>query len=194
MPNHQPGTNGVHVARLKKTIRALQKQPVLAEFRFRATNKWISGGHNRTQVQNFYGVCQEGRREKPFRLDADEPPVLLGQDKGPNPVEYVLTALASCMTTTLVYKAALHGVRVDEVESRLEGEIDLQGLLETDRRVRNGYRNVSITFRVKSDASAEQLETWAKGSPVFDVVSNPVPVHLRIEKMDEIAGNTAAAA
>lgn len=175
--------NGVNVTLLKDTISAIGQDPEVARFQFRATNRWINGGHNRTKIKEFYGAKQEDTtRTQPFVLDADEPPILLGEDNGPNPVEYILTALAGCMTTTMVYKAALHGIKIEEIESTLEGDIDLQGLLELDENVRNGYENVTITFKVKSDAPAKQLEIFAKGSPVFDCICNPVPVKVRVEK------------
>ena len=114
-------------------------------------------------------------------MDNAEPPVLLGQDEGANPVEYVLHALAGCMTTTMVYHAAARGITIESVETELEGDLDLHGFLRIDDTVRNGYENVRVKFKVKSDASPEQLEDLAKISPVFDIVSNPVPVAVSIE-------------
>jgi hypothetical protein len=119
--------NGVNVDELFGTIDAVKNAPVIAKFKFRANNKWIEGGHNRTTIRHFYGTQQEHEHEKPFYLDADEPPLLLGTDLGPNPVEYALTALASCVTTSIVYHAAARGVTIRSMESRLEGDIDLQG-------------------------------------------------------------------
>ena len=116
--------NGVDVEKLGGTMHAVQQDPSLAAFQFRATNQWINGGHNRSTVQSFYGAGQEDRiRTKPFVLEADEPPVLLGDDHGANPVEYVLHALAACLTTSLVYHAAARGIRIESVESKLEGDL-----------------------------------------------------------------------
>ena len=97
-------------------------------------------------------------------------------------MEYVLTALVGCMTTTMVYKAALHGIKIEEIETTLEGDLDLQGFLELDESKRNGYEQINVVFNVRSDASAEQLETFVKGSPVYDCITNPVPVNVRVEK------------
>lgn len=173
--------NGVDVERLGQTIQAVQKDPGVAKSQFRAINRWVSGGHNRSTIQGFYAAGQEDTsRTKPFVLDADEPPVLLGQDKGANPVEFVLHALAACLTTSLVYHAAARGIRIESVESTLEGDLDLQGFLGLSDQVRRGYKEVRVNFTITSDAAAEQLKELTKFSPVYDIVSNPVPVSISI--------------
>ena len=175
-------TNGVDVTALGEVLEAVQGDPEIAKFQFRAKNKWLGGGHNRSEIQSFYGACQEDTsRTEPFVMDNAEPPVLLGQDEGANPVEYVLHALAGCMTTTMVYHAAARGITIESVETELEGDLDLHGFLRIDDSVRNGYENVRVKFKVKSDASPEQLADLARISPVFDIVSNPVPVAVSIE-------------
>lgn len=177
--------NGVNVTKLGNTVEVIKDNAEVAKFQFRATNKWITGGHNRTTIKDFYGACQEDTsRNEAFVLDSDEPVVLLGEDNGANPVEYLLTSLLSCMTTTMVYKAAVHGIKLDEVESYIEGDIDLRGLLELADDVRSGYQDLRVKFRVKADAAAEQLEILeklCKTSPVFDIVTNPVPVSVSLE-------------
>lgn len=175
--------NGVDVDRMSQTIEAIRENSDLGRSQFRAANRWISGGHNRSNIQGFYGGGQEDTtRTKPFVLDADEPHVLLGRDQGANPVEFVLHALAACLTTSLVYHAAARGIRVESVESKLEGDLDLRGFLGVSNKVRKGYQALRVSFTVKSDASIEQLEELAKFSPVYDIVSNPVPVSIQIEK------------
>jgi uncharacterized OsmC-like protein len=174
--------NGVDVERMGATVQAVQQNPTLAIFQFRAANRWITGGHNRSTIQSFYGAGQEDTvRTQPFVLDADEPPVLLGEDHGANPVEYVLHALAACLTTSLVYHAAARGIRIESVESRLEGDLDLRGFLGLSDTVRRGYRQIRVHFAIKSDAPAEQLKELTTFSPVHDIVSNPVPVQITIE-------------
>ncbi len=178
--------NGVNVNQLFDTINAIKETPELANFKFRATNKWINGGHNRTTVSGFYGAGQEHTSEKrPFVIDAAEHPVLLGEDQGANPVEYVLHALAGCLTTSLVYNAAARGIKIDEVESRFEGDIDLRGFLALSEDVRNGYENIRVTFKIKADAPVEVLQELCElaqnRSPVFDIISNPVPIQVRLE-------------
>ena len=173
--------NGVDVDRMGATIQAVQKNPSLATFQFRADNRWIDGGQNRSTIQHFYGAGQEDTlRTRPFVLDADEPPVLLGKDLAANPVEYVLHALAACLTTSLVYHAAARGIRIEAVESRLEGDLDQRGFLGLSDMIRRGFKEIRVNFTIQSDASAEQLHELAKFSPVHDIVSNPVPVSISI--------------
>lgn len=173
--------NGVDVEKMGTTMQALQHNPALASFQFRAANQWINGGHNRSTIRSFFGAGQEDTiRTTPFVLDADEPPVLLGEDHGANPVEYVLHALAACLTTSLVYHAAARGIRIDSVESTLEGDLDLQGFLGLSDQIRRGYKEIRVNFTITTDATAEQLKELTRFSPVHDIVSNPVPVDISI--------------
>ena len=177
--------NGVNVDQLFGNINALKDAPVLGKFKFRANNKWINGGHNQTTIINFHGLQQEHDHADPFELDADEPPLLLGEDIGPNPVEYALTALAACVTTALVYHAAAKGIRLNAVESRLEGDIDLRGFLGISDGVRRGYENIRIYYKIDADVPDEQLEELVqmgtKYSPVFDTITNPVTVTAQLD-------------
>jgi uncharacterized OsmC-like protein len=178
--------NGVNIDQLMRTIAAIKETPSIAQFQFRATNHWLDGGHNRSTIKEFYGAGQEDcARTVAFEMDADEPPVLLGSDSGANPVEYVLHALAACLTTSLVYHAAARGIEIESVESRLEGDLDLHGFLGLSDSVRNGYEQVRVAFKVKADVSDEVLDevvaAASRYSPVFDIVSNPVPVS--VERM-----------
>mgnify|MGYP000451124938 CR=1 FL=1 len=178
--------NGVAVDELFGTIDAVKKTPVIATFKFRATNQWIDGGHNRTTIKNFYGTQQEHVHEKAFELDADEPPLLLGTGLGPNPVEYALTALAACVTTSIVYHAAAKGIRLNSVESRLEGDIDLRGFLGLSKDVPRGYKEIRMVFKIDADVPDEKLEELVQlgptYSPVFDTITRAVPVSVRLER------------
>jgi len=177
--------NGVNVDELFGTIDAVKKAPVIAKFKFRAENQWINGGHNRTTLKNFYGTQQDHEHKEPFVLDADEPPLLLGKDLGPNPVEYALTALAACVTTSIVYHAAAKGVTIRSMESRLEGDIDLQGFLGIRDDVPRGYREIRMYVKIDADASPEKLEEIVQlgptYSPVFDTITRAVPVSVKLE-------------
>jgi len=177
--------NGVDVDQLFGNIDAIKNAPVLGKFKFRANNKWINGGHNQTTIKNFHGIQQEHDHADPFELDADEPPLLLGEDIGPNPVEYALTALAACVTTALVYHAAAKGIKLNAVEARLEGDIDLRGFLGISDGVRRGYENIRIYYKIDADVPDEQLEELVqmgtKYSPVFDTISNPVNVTAQLD-------------
>jgi len=173
--------NGVDSTQLYGTLDAIKGDPSIAKFQFRARNRWVDGSHNRTTIRDFYAANQEDTsRIEEFVLDAGEPAILLGTDTGPNPAEYLLHALAACLTTSLVYVAAARGVHLTEVESTLEGDMDVQGALGLSDDYRNGFEHIRVSFRVKGDAPEEKLrevvERAQQRSAVFDMVSNGVPV------------------
>jgi uncharacterized OsmC-like protein len=173
--------NGVDTAVMFGTLDAIKAQPELATFQFRARNRWLGGSHNRSTIMDFYGAGQEdSSRDEPFTADAGEPPILLGANEGPNPAEYLLHALAACLTTSIVYVAAARGVHLTEVESTLEGDMDVRGALGLDDDYRNGFTQIRVAFRIAGDAPPEKLrevvERAQKRSAVFDMVTNGVPV------------------
>lgn len=179
--------NGVAVDALTAVIDRMRQDPALGEAHFRAHNRWINGALNRSTIQGFYaGGGEDTSRTRPFVYDNDEPPLLLGENRGANPVEYLLHGLAGCVTTTFVYYAAANGVEIESLESTLEGDIDLQGLLGV-APVNPGYQNIRITMTVKSNAPAEKLEELAllaqRRSPVFSSVSKPVPITVTLDKV-----------
>lgn len=174
--------NGVDVTALGSTLTAVGENPDLGQFQFRNTNKWINGSLNRSTIKGFYGAGKEDdTRTKTYEFDADEPPVLLGEDKGANPVEYLLHALAGCMTTTMVYHAASRGIVIDELQSSLEGDIDIRGFTGISDDVPKGYGEVRVNFRAKSEADPEELKTITQMSPVFNSISGSVPVVVTVE-------------
>jgi uncharacterized OsmC-like protein len=179
--------NGVAVGDLTKTVDAIKATPAIAKFNFRILNRWLDAAQNRSTADRFYGAGQEQSRTRPIVLDADEPPVLLGTDSAANPVEYLLHALAACLTTSMVYHAAARGIEIDEVESSLEGDIDLQGFLELDKNVRNGFQGIRVNFKIKAEVSDEELQQIGQlgpgHSPVFDSLTNGVPVSVTTERM-----------
>jgi uncharacterized OsmC-like protein len=182
----QNNLNGVNVDQLVGTVNAIKSNPNLARFKFRAKNEWINGGHSRTSIQSFYGAGQEdSSRDRPFVLEGDEPPVLLGANAGPNAVEAVLHALASCLAVGFVYNAAAQGIKIESLEFDLEGDLDLLAFLGLSDQVRPGYENIRLSYRVKSDAPREKIEALCdyvqKTSPVLDIVRNPVPVTISLE-------------
>lgn len=183
---HAKIINGVDVDALFGTIDAIKDTPVIAEFKFRANNKWINGGHNHTKITDFYGAKKDHAHEKPFELDADEPPLLLGEDKGPNPVEYLLKGLAACVTTSLVFHAAAKGIEIRGVESRLEGDLDLRGFLGISNEVPVGYEKIRMVFKIDADISKDEKEELIKMgqkySPVFNTVTNATPVVVQLDK------------
>jgi len=138
--------NGVNVTGLMQTIDAVKADATVAKFRFRVHNEWLEGGHNRSTLNEIYGAGQLHHRAKSFEIHADEPIVLLGSDTAPNPSEYLLTALAACVTSSLVYHAAARGIKIEEVESQVEGDVDVRGFLGLDPSVRNGFDNIRMTL------------------------------------------------
>ena len=137
-------TNGVNTDALMQTIQAVKAQPELAKFNFRISNRWLGGSHNRSTVSSFTGTMKEIDHLQKFEMDAGEHPVLLGNDEGANPVEYLLHALAACVTTSTVYHAAGQGIDIESVESTVEGDLDLRGFLGLDPSVRTGYQAIRI--------------------------------------------------
>ena len=178
--------NGVNVSQLFETIDSIKEKPDIAKFNFRAQNKWVAGTENRTTVTDYYGACNTHKRSKPHVFTKDEPQILLGNDHGANPVEYLLAGLAGCITTGLVFHASARGIKIDSIESTLEGDIDLRGLLQMDENVNPGYQAINMIFKIKSDASEETLqeliELAKKTSPVANTVSRPTPVNVRLAK------------
>lgn len=175
--------NGVNVDQLVDTVNLVQNQPEMGKFEFRAKTNWIDGGHCVTSAKNYYGAGQEFTdRKESFTMEADHPPVLLGEDKAATPAEIVLHGLGTCLTGAMVYHAAANGIDIEGAETKLEGTVDLQGFLGLNPDTRKGFEGITVTMKVKSDATAEQLKELAKFSPVFDIVSNPTPVNLVIEK------------
>lgn len=178
--------NGIDVERLSGTIDHIVDVPALARFQFRARNRWVDGGHNRSTIKGFYGAGQEDTsRTQPFVLDVDEPPVLLGENQGPNAGEYLLHALAACLTGTLVYHAAARGIALEGLECTIEGDVDLQGFLGLDESVRPGFQNIRVAFNATGDFDDEQLAELAgltRYSAVRDTVTNPVPVTIEVAR------------
>jgi uncharacterized OsmC-like protein len=181
----QANINGVNVGRLKETVSAIEKHPGLGIFSFRVNNRWVQGAYTHSAIQGFYGGGQEDdTRKRPFILGSDKPEMLLGEDTEPNPAEYVLHALAGCLTTAIVYHAAALGYRLEKVESTLEGKLDLGGFLGVNTHTRNGYEAISIRFTIEGDLTEEQkkeiLQLGPRFSPVFDIITNKVPVSVSL--------------
>ncbi|TDC53238.1 OsmC family peroxiredoxin [Jiangella ureilytica] len=177
--------NGVDTAALFATLDAVKAAPAAAAFQFRARNEWISGTHSRGTINEYFGAGEERTHERVFQFDADHPAVLVGRDNGPTPVEFVLHALASCLTAGLANIAAARGIQLTQVRSTVSGDIDLNGILGLDPTVRNGYQRITVRLTVKGDAPAEKLreivEQSRARSAVYDVISGQVPVAIEVD-------------
>jgi uncharacterized OsmC-like protein len=178
--------NGVNTPAFFATLDAVKAQRELARFQFRAKNRWISGTHSQSTIGGFFGAGGEQERKAAFRLDGDHPEVLVGEDNGPTPVEYLLHALATCLTAGLANIASARGIDIEEIESTVVGDIDLQGILGMNDEVRNGYQGIEVSFSIKGNASDEELagllEQSKARSAVLDVLTNGVPVNVRVER------------
>lgn len=184
--------NGMNLEQMGQTVTALKSDPGLAMFQFRAKNQWIGGGENRSTIKDFYGAgAEDCSRSSPFVFTNGEPPVLLGNNEGANPVEFLLHALAGCVTTTTVLHAAARGIRIESLSTELEGDIDLQGLLALDESVPAGYRQIRMKMHVKADCSDEELDELLRfaqqHSPVCNTVCRPVPVAITRAMADSMA-------
>jgi len=177
--------NGVDTDKLFATLDLIKEQPALARFQFRASNRWIGGAHNRSTIKGFYAAGDEDTtRTQEFVIDAGEPAILLGTDTGANPAEYLLHALAACLTTSIVYVAAARKVALTSVESTLTGDMDVRGALGVDDEPRNGFERIGVSFRVTGHAPEEKLREVVRRaqqrSAVYDMVTNGVPVDVQV--------------
>lgn len=176
--------NGVDTPTLLATINAVGAQPDLAQFRFRAQNRWVAGTHSRSTMFEFFGAGADQQHKAPYTADGDHPAVLCGADNGPTPVEWVLHALATCLTAGIANIAAARGIKLTKVESTVEGNIDLRGILGLSKEVRNGYQGIKASFVIEGDASAAELEQIVMQSKarsaVFDIITNGVPVSIGV--------------
>ena len=174
--------NGVNLDILKGTVAAIQDDPELGVCHFRATNQWVDGAQNRSTVTGFYGAKQEIAHKQAFNMVADEPPILAGNDDGANPVEHLLHALASCLTTAMIAHAAVRGIEIEAMESRLEGDIDLNGFLGLNSETPKGYTGIRASFRVKAaQKDLETIKSLAAFSPVFNTLVSGVAVDVSVD-------------
>ncbi|MDH5672367.1 MAG: OsmC family protein [Myxococcales bacterium] len=175
--------NGLDTEAMAATVRAIQDEAIIAKFQFRAENHWLGGGHNRTTIRDFDGACQRHEHAEPHVLESDEPQVLLGNDAAVNPAAHALHALAACLCSSLVIHATARGIQVRSVESTLEGDVDLHGLLGLNPEIRNGFQNVRVGLRVDADAPSEVIdeliEVAQARSPLADALANPTPLSVR---------------
>lgn len=179
----RPELNGLDLTQMTETVALLKERPALARFEFRAGNRWMTGGENQSRIKEFYGAGQEDEsRTAAWELTNGEPPVLLGHNEGPNPVEFLLHALAGCVTTTTVLHATARGIKINRISTELVGNLDLQGLLALDESVPAGYESIRMRMDIDADCSDEELDDllWfaREHSPVCNTVCRPVPVVL----------------
>jgi uncharacterized OsmC-like protein len=176
--------NGVNVDALLAAREVLKGAPQAAKFKWRASCKWQNGTHSRTTVQGFHGLGEEQKHKTEFTFDADHPEIFASEDLGATPVELVLVGLASCLTAGVAAVAQNRGIQLKSVEAKLEGSMDIQGILGIDSDVRNGYDDIKVTFKIDADASKKDIEALVaqsqKRSAVYDLVTNPTNVTVEV--------------
>jgi len=179
--------NGISVPQLQETVSLIQAKPALARFEFRFANRWLNGPRTRSIVRSFFGAGQTHQHAAPIELNSDEPTVLLGSDQDANPGEYLMHALAACVTSAIVFHAAARGIVIEGIESTNEGDVDLRGFLGLDANVRNGVKQIRMKLRIKANVSDTELQELCdlgpKFSPVFDSLTKGVPVQVSGERM-----------
>jgi uncharacterized OsmC-like protein len=177
-------SNGVNTEGLFGALDAVRAHPEAAKFQFRATNRWVSGTHSQGTIYGFFGLGEEQTHKESHTYDADHPEQLVAKDTAPTPVEFLLHALAACITAGVGNIASVRGIELQSVESTVSGDIDLVGLLGLDTAVRNGYQGIDVQLTIEGDASAEDLkavvERSVARSAVFDVLTNGTPVTVNV--------------
>lgn len=173
--------NGIDMGILLDTVQAIKSEPELGHCKFRASNSWNGGSKNSTTIGDFYAAGQENEHKRDYVYLADEPTIIAGYDDAANPVEYLLHALAACVTTSMVAHAAVRGINIDELESSLEGDLDMNGFLGLDPDVPKGYTNIRVKFRVKGDASTAEVRELAEFSPVYNTITKGCNVDIEVE-------------
>ena len=176
--------NGVNVDALLAAREVLRGAPQAAEFTWRASCKWLNGTHARSTVQGYHGLGEEQKHKSEFSFETDHPEIFASEDNGATPVELVLVGLASCLTAGVAAVAQNRGIQLRSVEAKLEGKMNIYGILGIDREVRNGYDGIKVKFHIDADASKKEIEAIVaqsqKRSAVFDIISNPTDVTVEV--------------
>jgi uncharacterized OsmC-like protein len=179
-----PVDNGVNVAALLDAREALTAAPEAAQFQWRASCTWQHGTHSRSTVESFFGLGEEQSHKREFTFDADHPELFASEDNGATPVEYVLVALASCLTAGVASVAQNRDIQLRSVSATLEGGMDVSGILGIDSDVRNGFDGIKVTYDIDADASPEDIRAIVaqsqKRSAVYDIITNPTNVTVEV--------------
>lgn len=174
-------TNGVDVEQILSVISKIEEDPSYAKFQWRANNQWIDGGLSQTQVKDFFaGNAEDVTRKNGFIINADEPIIAAGQDSAPNAMEFLLHALASCLTGTLIYHAAVRGIKIEAIKSSYKGDMDVHGFFGLKDNIKKGFNKVTVSMHVESNATAEELKDLALYSPVYEILSQSIPLEFEL--------------
>ncbi|MCE5187299.1 MAG: OsmC family protein [Planctomycetaceae bacterium] len=177
--------NGVDTEKVHGVAENIRQDAELGKAHFHVSNHWISGGHSRASIKDFYAARQTVNHKQVHRIEMDEPEMLAGKDEGANPVEALLSALSGCLTGAMVYHAALRGIEIDELECGVEGDLDLRGFLGISSEVRNGFSDIRVRFKVKTnEQNLDRLKALCRFSPVYDVTINGTNVDIQIDRKE----------
>lgn len=175
-----PVNNGVNTEALLGAREALSQAPDAADFVWRAECKWIDGTYSETIVDGFSGLGQEHNHPTPYTFGADHPECFASQDRGATPTEVVLAALASCLTAGVASVAQHRDIQLRSVTAKIEGKMNVLGMLGADPDIRNGFSDITVLFDIDADASPEDIQALVaqsqKRSPIYDIVTNPTNV------------------
>lgn len=176
--------NGVNVEALLGARQAIEATPEAGQFTWRATCDWVDGVHSRSTVDGFFGFGEEHARKSGHAIEADHPEQFAATDAAPTPVEIVLSALASCLTAGVASVAQNRGIDLRSVQAKVEGDMDLAGILGVDSDARNGFKAIRVAFEIDADATADEMAALVaqsqKRSAVFDIVTNPTNVFVSV--------------
>jgi len=179
-----PVDNGVNVEALLGARTALAEAPAAAQFQWRAACEWQNGTHSRSTVEGFFGLGEEQSHRTSHSFDADHPEIFASQDNGITPVEYVLVALASCLTAGVAAVAQNREIQLRGVSATIEGEMDVRGILGVDSDVRNGFGDIKVSYKIDADASPDEIKALVaqsqKRSAVYDIITNPTNVRVEV--------------
>ena len=172
-----PVDNGVNVAALLGAREALTAAPEAAQFQWRASCTWRNGTHSNSTIERFFGLGEEQQHKQVYNFDADHPEIFASEDNGATPVEYVLVALASCLTAGVAAVAQNREIQLRSVSATLEGDMDVSGILGIDSDIRNGFSGIKVTYDIDADATAEEIKALVaqsqKRSAVYDIIPPP---------------------
>jgi uncharacterized OsmC-like protein len=179
-----PVDNGVNVRALLDAREALREAPEAAQFKWRATCKWVYGTHSRSDINRFFGLGQEHQHKTEFTFETDHPEIFASEDKAATPVELVLAGLAGCLTAGVASVAQMRDIQLRSVAATLEAGMDIQGILGIDSDVRNGFDGIKVTYKIDADATPDEIEAIVaqsqKRSAVYDIITNPTNVTVEV--------------
>lgn len=175
--------NGIDLRALKDVSQSEDARPGNGPHRFEAHSRWLDGMHTSTTVNGFSAPGGEQHvRMRPFVLESDLPPLFLGEDRGIDPLEFLLTAVGASLTTALVWQASILGIHLDAVDVHVEGDIDLAGSFGGGDRASTGFRRIRVTAIMEADVSHAVLEDLLKiatrHSPVINTVGQGVSIQI----------------